>query len=64
MQLPPFPSPLKSLKTTITSGVIIFAGLFTSFEIGDRAQAIVVSGGKRKSISSYDQVKIEPPISF
>lgn len=44
MQFSPFHSPLKSIKTTITFGVIIVAGVFATLEIDDRAQAIVVSG--------------------
>ena len=44
MSFPHFQRPFKSLKYTITSGVIIIAGLFVNFKIGDRAQAIVVSG--------------------
>jgi len=44
MQFPHFQRPFKSLKSTITSGVIIIAGLFVNLEIGDRAQALIVSG--------------------
>lgn len=52
MPFPHFQRPLKSLKYTITSGVIIIAGLFANLEIGDRAQAIVVSGDPNDYIVS------------
>ncbi|MBE9228091.1 trypsin-like serine protease [Phormidium sp. LEGE 05292] len=52
MQFPLFHGPLRSLKSTITSGVIIFAGLFATLEIGDRAQAYVVSGDPNDYIVS------------
>lgn len=52
MPFPHFQRPFKSLKYTITSGVIIIAGLFANLEIGDRAQAIVVSGDPNDYIVS------------